>query len=237
MARPASSIGISLTLSMCGLRPRLGCSPADTPDLTAQHTSSRNIPEQSDTIHAQLAADSVSAFPAPVVAMQVPPFPVMASDPSPPHPQASSPAGTTVATGAAEARATLSPEYVTSSAAAVCVGGMNKQASGEAGPRRAVEEAGAKPSQPPIVLMLVGVQGSGKSWFAGALRDKSTSSWVRVNQVCPALVSTFLGSRCIEKVIIVPARPGGLVNHSTSRQHKMGSPANITQIYSRRVLR
>lgn len=40
-------------------------------------------------------------------------------------------------------------------------------------------------SPPPVVLMLVGMPGSGKSWFANALRAGSAVSWERVNQVRP----------------------------------------------------
>ena len=195
-------------MSMCEPRPRLRRSPLSTSISLHRPPSSGSTPKQSVLVHAQLAVGPARAVPAPVAANQAPPRPGMATGSSPPYTRASSPAVTTVATlaatRAAAAQATPYPECTESPAAALCVGGMRTQAGGGAGPScAAADAAGVEQGQPPIVLILVGAPGSGKSWFAGALRDRSTqSSWVRVNQVCSALTSSSPGPRCCRNKIL-----------------------------------
>ena len=48
-----------------------------------------------------------------------------------------------------------------------------------------MQQVGGQSPPEPLMLMLVGMPGSGKSWFANALRDGSALPWERVNQVKP----------------------------------------------------
>ena len=197
-----------LTPSIWISRPRLESDSVNATHIAAQHRaepSSECPPSLSAASHSQLTDGSGCALPPPVPTTQAPQLPVVSLQDSAQvlHAQTDSGAAIT-ATSAATIRTEAASEDQAEATLdstvppATPVGSMNMQSSGDTGmhPTAVTASSGEGERHFITVLMLVGMPGSGKSCFAGALCDESELAWVRVNQVCPCL-DRFSGSSCL----------------------------------------
>ncbi len=120
---------------------------------------------------------------------------------------------TAAAKAVAEAAAATEPPAPTAAVKATAEAAVSTQASAAVAASTALPatlpEAASTAGVPPVIVILVGVPGSGKSTFCAQLMARGSTSWVRVNQD-----SISNGKRGSKQQCLAAARAAVLAGHS-----------------------